>query len=585
MPATPFSLYDMTVATVCDFYKYFKQDLRLIPETVLFDICITLYKQGRIYTLCIELRDLTTFSKMLKLTKNRVMLIKCFQALMEHETGIAKGLIGSYKLRCEYFKLEDSNENVAFSIIDQGLKLGGFLSDASWYHESCEVLEACQEVCLAVPENPSSLMRSLDCCHKLLHAQIIYSLCDKATKTKLLAEEIISKLKRTNEKMCLAGIYTQFSIYSFSMSLFDEAYMWSVRSIQELNHNSNSRMVVEALSQAAKSCVVKRRISKAESLIRMAVYFAAKVFGKEHPKYAETLLDYGFYLLNSDAMKDSVTVYEKALSLKEEIFGPRNLQVAIAHEELAYALYVHEYCSGNFNSAKYHADQSIALMTALLPPNHLMIASAIRVKALILEEIALSNISTMPGTHKLLCEAEKLHKNALRVSLACFGENNVQTAKHYGNLGRLYQTMKKYKEAEAMHMKAIQLKEKLLGQDDYEVGLSLGHLASLYNYHMKEHRKAEALYIRSINISLKLFTESYSGLEYDYRGLLHAYDQLGELDNVINYSELIDRWKMLRDERNERETAPLALNDIPCTLECMKAIFLDDSTTMDEENC
>lgn len=52
-----------------------------------------------------------------------------------------------------------------------------------------------------------------------------------------------------------------------------------------------------------------------------------------------------------------------------------------------------------------------------------------------------------------------------------------------------------------MHLKAIEIKEKLLGQDDYEVGLSVGHLASLYNYHMKEYRKAESLYFRSINIS------------------------------------------------------------------------------------
>lgn len=61
--------------------------------------------------------------------------------------------------------------------------------------------------------------------------------------------------------------------------------------------------------------------------------------------------------------------------------------------------------------------------------------------------------------------------------------------------------MKRYQEAELMHLKAISIKEKILGPDDYEVGLSVGHLASLYNYHMKEYRKAEQLYIRSITIS------------------------------------------------------------------------------------
>lgn len=34
---------------------------------------------------------------------------------------------------------------------------------------------------------------------------------------------------------------------------------------------------------------------------------------------------------------------------------------------------------------------------------------------------------------------------ALSISCDNFGENNIQTAKHFGNLGRLLQTMKKFK--------------------------------------------------------------------------------------------------------------------------------------------
>lgn len=122
----------------------------------------------------------------------------------------------------------------------------------------------------------------------------------------------------------------------------------------------------------------------------------------------------------------------------------------------------------------------------------------------------------------MLEKAEELHQTALRLTKAAFGEQNVQTAKHYGNLGRLYQSMKKYvvrcwftvlidrsklndfnlQEAEDMHLKAIKIKEMLLGQEDYEVALSLGHLASLYNYHMHHYRKAEELYLRSIAIGL-----------------------------------------------------------------------------------
>ena len=80
--------------------------------------------------------------------------------------------------------------------------------------------------------------------------------------------------------------------------------------------------------------------------------------------------------------------------------------------------------------------------------------------------------------------------------------------------------MLRYDEAEKMHLKAIEIKEAILGKEDYEVALSVGHLASLYNYDMKQYFKAERLYLRSIMIGRKLFGPTYSGLEYDYRGLI-----------------------------------------------------------------
>lgn len=52
--------------------------------------------------------------------------------------------------------------------------------------------------------------------------------------------------------------------------------------------------------------------------------------------------------------------------------------------------------------------------------------------------------SIEPGNKDLLSEAENLHMSALKLAIATFGEKNVQTAKHFGNLGRLYQSMKKF---------------------------------------------------------------------------------------------------------------------------------------------
>ena len=133
------------------------------------------------------------------------------------------------------------------------------------------------------------------------------------------------------------------------------------------------------------------------------------------------------------------------------------------------------------------------------------------------------------------------------MSLKAFGEKNVQTSKHYGNLGRLYQSMGDLRKAEEMHKRAICMKEELMGKDDYEVALSIGHLASLDNYDLGEHEKAEELYLRSVGIGLKLFGPAYSGLEYDYRGLIKIYQDTQQFGKSYEWSDRLRQWRNLRD--------------------------------------
>lgn len=124
---------------------------------------------------------------------------------------------------------------------------------------------------------------------------------------------------------------------------------------------------------------MKREFQKAGLLIREAVYLAREIFDTDHPKYSDVLIDYGFYLLNYDSIINSVSVYkvliseyishinlhnqkilkknfsffQTALDIRGAIFGKTNLHVALAHEDLAYALYVYEYSSGKFDEARY----------------------------------------------------------------------------------------------------------------------------------------------------------------------------------------------------------------------------------------
>ncbi|KAK7870966.1 hypothetical protein R5R35_012177 [Gryllus longicercus] len=550
----PDSLYNLGVSAVISNYNNFKNDLRTLPESLLFDLYHKLYLDKRLCLLSGEFSDLDVFARMLKVTNRRLHLLKSFQSLMDHDSRVAQDLALSYQMRCVGLNGCQCKE----STIDLGLRLGGFLSDAGWFAESERVLLACKELCQSTDPTGPNLRKLLECCHKLLRTQAAFCQFAGAQKSYQLALEVVAQLQNLQEPTNLSGLFTEFSVLHFSRSEYDEAHRWSLQALRRV-HNAPVRLAVDVLRQAAKACVLKREFRRAGLLAKQAVCLTRDVYNTDHPKYADALLDYGFYLLNFDCIRQSVALYEMALDIRKAMFGKVNLHVAVAHEDLAYALYVHEYSSGRFLKAREHADKAIAIMERLLPEDHLMLASVKRVKALILEEIALDTMIHNSGMNILLSKAEELHQSALKLAVATFGEKNVQTAKHFGNLGRLYQSMKKFQEAEIMHLKAIAIKEELLGCDDYEVGLSIGHLASLYNYHMKKYRKAEQLYYRSIGISLKLFGENYSGLEYDYRGLMHVYHELKDVEKVAEYQYLLNNWRLHREMHAQKEDPPLGL--------------------------
>lgn len=484
--------------------------------------------------------------------------------------------------------------------IDNGVRLGSFLCEAGWLEDSLHVFDVTLAMIQLLRASCMRYLIELNCIQKLLCAQTAFCCFKEANVTCAQALAIIDKLtqqhqqdrKLQQQEPCsssssssstswksnsrrrsragfgcsshgddvdalsnipnslLANIYQQISVLHFYRSEYDLSYRWSIRALKHINKHTPDRIIVDVLRQVAKSCVVKRQFQSASMLIKQAVCRARNSFGTNHQKYADALLDYGFFLLNVDSIAYSVAVYTEAHEILCRIFGPRNLHVAVAHEDLAYCLYVLEYSSGKFDSATANVERAIDIMKELVPSNHLMLASAKRVKALILEEIALDTMASTIDYNRcksLLEQSEELHRSALHLSLEAFGETNVQTAKHYGNLGRLYQSMSKFDDAEQMHKRAIRIKTHILGPYDYEVGLSIGHLASLYNYHMQKHQEAEELYLKSIEISLRLFGESYSGLEYDYRGLIHIYEYTGDQARYDQYSNVLEEWRMLRE--------------------------------------
>lgn len=282
--------------------------------------------------------------------------------------------------------------------INMGLQIGSFLAEAGWLYDAIQVYQetCCMIQCLDTDHQVEYFLLYLDCLQRILNAESRFCLFNAAHRTSMrinaMVEEAVTRAEGPIKlpACLLARICRERSMMHFLRSEYDMSFNWSVRALQLMHHGQVSeRVAINVLLQAGKSCVVKRQYKRANLLITMAVSRTLALYGKSHQRYADALLDYGFYLLNVDLIVNSVNVYQEALEIKKTVFGALNLNVGTANEDLAYALYVKEYSSGVFAPAREHIDQAIRIMDCLVPWNRLMLASAQRVKALILEEIAL----------------------------------------------------------------------------------------------------------------------------------------------------------------------------------------------------
>lgn len=96
--------------------------------------------------------------------------------------------------------------------------------------------------------------------------------------------------------------------------------------------------------------------------------------------------------------------------------------------------------------------------------------------------------------------------------------------------------------------------------------------------------------MRSIDIGVKLFGPGYSGLEYDYRGLIRVYQETQDWTNFFTYQYKLRDWKTLREERESEhggEPTLLTLSGVSqsitkivqAVLHCTEGSDDDSSTT------
>ncbi|HEU5376807.1 MAG TPA: FxSxx-COOH system tetratricopeptide repeat protein [Ktedonobacteraceae bacterium] len=206
-------------------------------------------------------------------------------------------------------------------------------------------------------------------------------------------------------------------------------------------------------------------------------------YGFVSAESAEVLNRAGLYLWRHALYSLAKPLYQRALTIREQVLGTDHSDTATSLNNLAH-LYQEQ---GKYPDAELLYQRALATREQILGVNHPVTAQS------------LNNLAELYRAQGKYMEAEPLHKRALAIREQALGAKHPDTAQSLNNLALLYQSQGKYAEAEPLHKRALAIREQVLGINHPNTAKDLSNLAELYQAQGK-YMEAEPLYQRALTI-------------------------------------------------------------------------------------
>jgi tetratricopeptide (TPR) repeat protein len=264
----------------------------------------------------------------------------------------------------------------------------------------------------------------------------------------------------------------------------------------------------------------EEKLERADSLAAMLAGYEGLPPGLRDPLAEARLLKSSATLQRIlGNFKAAGLLFEKALKLDEEIFGPDHPNTATSLNNLAYIYYI----QGRYEESEPIHVRALAIREASVGPDHLDTAKSLNDLGIL--RIALGQYA----------EAEQLLQRALKIREASLGPSDPVTAKTLNNLARCYQLQGRSAEAEKLFERALRIKERALGLDYPGTATSLNNQASFYQSQGR-YAEAEPLYRSALDIREKSLGRDHPDtvkvLE-NYASLLHQLGREEDAENIM----------------------------------------------------
>lgn len=221
----------------------------------------------------------------------------------------------------------------------------------------------------------------------------------------------------------------------------------------------------------------------------------------------------GLYLREQASYSLAETLFQRALTIREQQDGPEHLNITPCANLLA-ELYKR---LGRYTQAEALFQRALAIRQQQLGPEHAETATSLNNLGVVCKEL---------GKYE---QAEQLLQQGLVIWEKELGPEHVRVAMALNNLALVYMDQEHYARAEALHQRAAAIRQKQLGLMHPQTAASLNNLA-IVAYEQGNYEQAEQLYQQTLAIEEQFFGPEHLQLAGARHNLAELYQQMGKYE-------------------------------------------------------
>lgn len=268
------------------------------------------------------------------------------------------------------------------------------------------------------------------------------------------------------------------------------------------------------LTKTADHLFDRAQYEQAEPLYQRALSLHEQILGDEHPQVAFPLNGLADLYREQGRYEQAELLYQRALHLWETL-GETHPAIPSPLNDLA-LLYWNQ---SRYEQAEPLLQRDLSLKEQVFGPEHPGLASP------------LNNLAILYNVLGRYAEAEPLLRRALHLDEQAFGQEHPEVAYSLTNLACLYLEQGRYEQAEPLYQRALHIREQTLGPEHLQVAFPLHGLAEVYRYQGR-YAEAEPLYQRELYIREQTLGPEHPEVAFPLNGLANLYRDLGQYDRA-----------------------------------------------------